>query len=75
VVDHYDDRIGEYDATIGAAINANLVTGLGDPIGIAFGPSSVPEPSSFLLVGLIVAVGLCRWRLSLWRNGDTSAVG
>jgi PEP-CTERM motif len=45
------NAIGEYDATTGATINATLVTGLNGPTGLLF-VAPVPEPSTFVLVGI-----------------------
>jgi len=42
--------IGEYDATTGATINASLVSGLEEPMGIAV--TAVPEPASLSLLVL-----------------------
>jgi len=39
-----------YDATTGAIINANLITGLSAPEGIAIAP--VPEPSTWSMIGV-----------------------
>jgi hypothetical protein len=44
-------RVGEYDATTGAAISPNLITGFIYPTGIAV----VPEPASWLLCALAAA--------------------
>lgn len=38
------------DATTGATINANLITGLNDPSAITLGP--VPEPSTWSMIGV-----------------------
>jgi hypothetical protein len=38
--------VGEYNATTRAAIDANFITGLNGPAGLALGVSSVPEPST-----------------------------
>jgi hypothetical protein len=46
--------IGEYDATTGAAINANFITGLSNVSDIAF-VNSMPEPSSLVLIGIAAA--------------------
>jgi hypothetical protein len=35
VANYGDDTIGEYDATTGATINANFITGLQNPTGLA----------------------------------------
>ncbi len=51
------NTVGEY-TTSGATVNASLITGLNVPIGIAVTPTSVsvPEPSTFVLMGLGFAV-------------------
>ena len=54
-VSNYVNKVGEYDATTGATINENFVTGLQDINGLAF-ITPVPEPSSLLL--LAAAVGI-----------------
>src|SRR5262249_21190076 len=55
--------IGEYDATTGAAINANLITGLSNANAIAF-VSVVPEPATLVLaaLGLLGLVFIARRR-------------
>ena len=49
--------VGEY-TTSGTTVNASLITGLISPIGIAVTPTSVsvPEPSTFVIMGLGFAV-------------------
>ena len=47
--------IGQYDATTGAAINANLITGLSNANSIAF-VSVVPEPATLVLMALAAVV-------------------
>jgi hypothetical protein len=42
------DTIGEY-TTAGATVNAALISGLGDPLGIAISDSSVPEASTWVM--------------------------
>jgi hypothetical protein len=50
--------VGEYDATTGAAINANFLTGLNLPAGLLV--ASVPEPSpwSMIAVGGVALLGI-----------------
>ena len=43
------NTVGEYDASTGALIDANFVTGLDNPYGLAV--SDVPEPSTWALLG------------------------
>jgi PEP-CTERM motif len=65
--------IGEYNATTGAAINSNFITGLvANTVIMAIEPASVPEPSSFILLGITLAVVLCGWLLKLRRNPAVS---
>ena len=55
------NRVSEFDATTGAIINPAFITGIsGDLLFV----SSVPEPSSLLLLGTaaVAAVGVCRRR-------------
>ena len=63
VSDDNTGTIGEYSASTGIAINANWVTGLGDPAGIAI--ALVPEPSSFILLGMVCGFGCVAYR---WRK-------
>jgi uncharacterized membrane protein len=53
-----NSSVGEYDATTGAAINANFITGLNEPVGLAV--ASVPEPStwSMIAVGGVALLGM-----------------
>jgi len=50
--------VGEYDATTGAAINANFITGLNSPVGLAV--ASVPElsPWSMIAIGGVALLGM-----------------
>jgi hypothetical protein len=48
--------VGEYNATTGAAINANLITGLTNPYGLAVAP--VPEPSAWSMIAAVGGVAL-----------------
>jgi hypothetical protein len=50
--------VGEYDATTGAVINANFITGLTDPVDLVAAP--VPEPStwSMITVGGVALLGM-----------------
>ena len=45
-----NSSVGEYNATTGAAINANFITGLNEPEGLAVAP--VPEPSAWSMIAV-----------------------
>jgi hypothetical protein len=51
--------IGEFNATTGAAINRNFITGHSSPYDLRF-VAPVPEPSSLLLVAAAAGIGLVR---------------
>jgi hypothetical protein len=66
--------VGEYDATTGAPINANLVTGLeGAGLAVASVPAPVPEPSPWPMmagggVALLAVMLRKKYRSALqWR--------
>ena len=61
VANAFANTIGEYNVTTGAPVNATFITGLSAPVGIAIASTSVPEPTSLLLLGLGL-VGLAAWR-------------
>ncbi len=44
------NAVGEYNATTGALVNSDFVTGVGGPDGLAVG--SVPEPSTWTMVAV-----------------------
>ena len=46
----HDTTVGEYDATTGAAINANFITGLNQPTGLLV--ASVQEPSTWSMIAV-----------------------
>ena len=50
--------VGEYDATTGAAINPDFITGLNQPYALAV--AAVPEPStwSMIAVGGVALLGM-----------------
>jgi hypothetical protein len=59
VIQYGNGSVGEYDATTGAAINANFITGLSGPAELAV--ASVPEPSLLgsLALGSTAFIGMC----------------
>jgi hypothetical protein len=53
-----------YNST-GADLGVFANTGLNEPTYIAIEPAAIPEPSSFILLGITAAVAFCGWRLIL----------
>ena len=53
--------VGKYDATAGAAINANFFTGLTEPVGLA---ASVHEPPTWgmIALGAVASLGMIMLR-------------
>ena len=62
-----NNTVGEYNATTGAAINASFITGLNQPFALAVSASSVPEPSTWLMiaVGGVALLGIMLWKKRL----------
>ena len=50
VADHHTGTVGEYNAATGETINANFITGLTTPTGLAVMPATPLAPESFLFV-------------------------
>jgi predicted outer membrane repeat protein len=70
VTNDVDNTVGEYNATTGATLNAAFINGQGlhAPGDIVFG-AAVPEPSTFMLVGVGVVGLLARVRQGARRLG------
>src|ERR1700730_6458916 len=63
-----NNTVGEYNATTGAPINANLITGLRFPTGLAV--AAVPEasPWSMIAVGGVALLGIMHRKKHLQAN-------